>query len=158
MKEELIIEYNKGKLYVQTGFILLCLLFSLYSFIYIEKWSLVWIALAMLIIGFSLIYARNAYLRIKKLTYYIKCDDKGIYTHEAFDFCPYSNIINIELKRYMGYQTLYFEVKEANLKTRITPMEDKGKVYYCLPLADCALASQEVERQVMMCFLDHRNG
>ena len=155
--EELIIEYNKGKLYVQTGFIVLCLLFSLYSFIYVEEWTLTLVALALLIVGICLIYAKNAYVRIKKLQYYIKCDDKGIYTYEAFDFCPYSNIIDIKLKRYMGYQTLYFEVKEANLKTKITPMKEKDKIYYCLPLADCAMKADEVERQVMMCFLDHRS-
>ena len=83
-------------------------------------------------------------IKINAKKYYIKLDEKGVYTMEAFDFCPWNNIKSIELKRYMGYQTLFFEVKKENLKTKIKAMHKNNSIYYCLPLADCKGKALEI--------------
>lgn len=83
------------------------------------------------------IYGVWKFKKIKALDYFIMMDNKGIYTQESFVFCSWSNIKNIDLRRYMGYQTLFFEVKSANLDTKIKPVHKNGKIYYCLPLPDC---------------------
>ena len=52
---------------------------------------------------------------------------------------------------------IYFEVKEANLKTKITPMKSNGKIYYCVPLADCKGDPNKVYMEVLDYFTTRRN-
>lgn len=102
-------------------------------------------ALFLIAVGIYVFYRIR---KIKKLQFYLKTDAQGVYTYESFSFCAWNNIKNIDLRRYMGYQTLFFEVKEENLKSKIKPVHKDGKSYYCLPLADCEKEPKEILNQL----------
>lgn len=157
MDYEWSVPYHKGKLYARYGIIIMALLSMIYALLILPAWNMILMAIFLILCAGTILYTIRVVKMIKKMDFFIKCDNKGIYTKEAFDFCPYSNIVDIELKRYLGYQTLYFEVKEANLKTKITPMKDHGKIYYCLPLADCKEEANRVYMEVLDHFTTRKN-
>ena len=87
--------------------------------------------------GLGLAAAAGCFLGASGMDYYPTIVFHELITN-SFDACEEAGIlpdIDIELKRYMGYQTLYFEVKEASLKTKITPMKSNGKIYYFIDIS-----------------------
>ena len=157
MNSEMTYPYHKGKLYARYGIFVLAAFSILYGMLLLPAWNTIIVAIFLIILAGTILYIARVVKIIKSMDFFIKCDNKGVYTKDAFDFCPYSNIIDIELKRYVGYQTLYFEVKEANLKTKITPMKSNGKIYYCVPLADCKGDPNKVYMEVLDYFTTRRN-
>lgn len=154
--EELILKYNHKKMYFRYGIIILSLLLLIYGFTSIKEWHFYSIVLLLLLVIGTIAYVYTTYRKIKSIPFFLKCDDKGVYTMECFSFCPWENIKGIELKRYMGYQTLFFEVYEDNLDTKMNVVK-KGKwLYYCLPLADCKGKATDNHLQVLNYFVKHK--
>lgn len=153
MKKELIFHYNIVKLCMRFVFALLSLLLIFYGLLSLQKWTFMWIVVDVLVLACILLYAIVKFKNIRSKDYFIKCDEKGVYTQEAFAFCPWSNIKNIELKRYMGYQTLFFEVKEDNIASKIGVIRKNGKIYYCLPMADCKGKRKDIYTQILKYYI-----
>ena len=158
MNEELILKYNHKKMYFRYGIIILSLLILIYAFTTIKEWHFYSLVLLIMLILGTIAYVVMTYRKIKHIPYFLKCDKNGIYTMDCFTFCPWENLKGIELKRYMGYQTLFFEVKEDNLNSKIKAIK-KGKwLYYCLPMADCKGKSSDNHLQVLNYFIKHKKN
>lgn len=145
--EELVFLYKKKKMYINFAVLLLAIVIVVASFMSIQKFNLVTIVIfAFILMGIvTLVISRITTL--KKMDYFIKCDKKGIYTVEAFAYCDWKKNKSIELKRYMGYQTLFFQIDDE-IKAKFKPIIKNGKQYYCLPLADCAGKPQEILEKI----------
>lgn len=157
MKEELILYYNNKKMYFRYGIIIFSLLLLIFAFVTMNDYNVYSIILLAILVVGTIIYIYITFQKIKNIPYFLKCDKNGVYTKECFEFCPWDNIKGIELKRYMGYQTLFFEVQQDNLNSKMKAIK-KGKwSYYCLPLADCKGKATDNHLQVLNFYIKHKN-
>lgn len=146
--KEVIYPYRKNKIYVRFAILINALLIVLIAFLTLKEWNVVSISLYVLSIFIVIVYMMMKIKQMKRLDYFIKWDAKGVYTYEAFRFCAWKHIKSISLQRYLGYQTLFFEIDE-DLDTKINPIHKQGKQWYCLPLADCKGNTQEILNQLI---------
>ncbi len=141
--EEVSFQYKKKKVYIRLAMIIISLTIILAGIMTIQKNALstiiIYIVCALLVVLFTVYKIVN----IKAIAYFIKWDKKGVYTMESFAFCPWKQINAITLERYMGYQTLFFQIDET-IETKMRAIHRKGKQYYCLPLADCQGKPSEI--------------
>lgn len=145
--EELIFLYKKKKMYINFAILLLAIVVVVASFMSVQKFNFVTMVVFALILAVIVILVISRITTLKKMDYFIKCNENGIYTVEAFAYCDWKKIHSIELRRYMGYQTLFFQIDD-DIKAKFKPIMKNGKQYYCLPLADCAGKPQEILEKI----------
>lgn len=145
--EETLYPYRKKKVYIRLSLIILSLIILLAALLSLQKNPVITIILFGVCALFVVLYSVYKIVNIRQIEYFIKWDEKGVYTKESFAFCAWKNIKSVTLKRYMGYQTLFFEIDEK-LETKISAMNQGGKQFYCLPLADCTGKPSEIMEQL----------
>lgn len=141
--EELIFLYKKKKMYINFAILLTAIVVIVASFMSVQKFNIITMVIFALILMIVVILVISRITILKKMDYFIKCNKHGIYTVEAFAYCDWKKINSIELKRYMGYQTLFFQIDDT-IEAKFKPIVKNGKQYYCLPLADCAGKPQDI--------------
>lgn len=141
--EELVFLYKKKKMYMNFAILLLAIVIIVASFMSIQKFNIVTMVIFVLILMSVVTLVISRITTLKKMDYFIKCNEDGIYTVEAFAYCDWKKINSIELRRYMGYQTLFFQIDD-DIKAKFKPIIKNGKQYYCLPLADCVGKPQDI--------------
>lgn len=145
--EELVFLYKKKKMYLHFAIMLLAIVIVVASFMSLQKFNLVTLIIFVLILIGIVLLVISKVSTLKKMDYFIRCNKDGIYTVEAFAYCDWDKIKSIELKRYMGYQTLFFQIDD-DIKAKFKPIVKNGKQYYCLPLADCAGKPQDILEKI----------
>ncbi|NBK98116.1 MAG: hypothetical protein EOM50_08860 [Erysipelotrichia bacterium] len=145
--EDLVFMYKKKKLYANFIVILLALVIILAALMSVQTWHffnvLLFAILFLLLLSFVIYRTKQ----LKSITYFIRCDAEGIYTRESFYYCEWEKIKEITLKRYMGYQTLFFQIDEK-IESKMKPIKQKDKLYYVLPLADCKGNPKEIVEKI----------
>lgn len=148
--------YKKKKILINFVILIAAIIILIAGFMSLQSWNIMTViifAILVLLIVSLIVYRL---MILKQMHYFIKCTDKGIYTGESFVYCEWQKINSIELKRYMGYQTLFFQIDE-DLKAKIKPIIRKNKYYYCLPLADCKGKPKEI-LEVIEKFKNHHQS
>ena len=135
--------YKKQKIYIRLAIIILSLTIILAALLTTQKNALLTIIMFIICTLLVVLYSVYKIVNIKSIAYFIKWDSKGVYTMESFLFCPWNKIKSISLQRYLGYQTIFFEISEE-IESKMNPIHRNGIQYYCLPLADCKGKPQEI--------------
>lgn len=141
--EELVFLYKKKKMYINFAILLVAIVIVVASFMSVQEFNVVTMVVFIIVLIGIVTLVISKITTLKKMSYFIKCNKDGIYTIEAFTYCDWNKINSIELKRYMGYQTLFFQIDDI-IKAKFKPIIKNGKQYYCLPLADCAGKPQDI--------------